>query len=1189
MVVSTQCPACKSSIGSPDALFCGNCSKPLPRNLNCHKCGGALSHHAKYCEYCGALAPVSFSASDKQDVIGFCAGSGHIIRGGDPCFVCMECHMLYVEGQRFEDKSICLSCAFGSGMAGVLEQEKAGGKVPEESGVRQDGAQSVEDIPPAIEEVIGDELWVDLPAAAFEMGSGTSEAERGDDEHQHLVEVAAFQMLATPVTFAMYDQFCIERGLVPPEDEGWGRANRPAINVSYWDAVDFCGWLGERTGDFVRLPTEAEWEYACRAGTSEPYWTGESISTDQANFDGVGSATGGKNGALFRKKTVPVDLFQPNPWGFFDMCGNVWEWCASEYDAHYGGLELRDASSDGSNQSSRTLRGGSWQSLGGKVRSATRGSGRPDGRMNKVGFRVIKLNEEAQRRAQEEAARRKGQIERERKAYEAAALAIIEETKARKQAEFRAEEATRVRKEAELCLKEALAANNNIQQKIDDAVVERGRIESELVQVQQSLQLAVDRASEAAVACKEAELESARLATEQEGLEVLLQEEARKFDAARVRLAGLRSDYEGLVGELVEVTSQRDASMQQLEEVIRVREQSENQFAEEDELCRQAVSRLDQLRDKREEVERQAAEAASAFEDASRRAQEADSARQAALQMLSEAEEQQGVALRRRDESIRAADEAAETHASNISRMEHEKQAIKAVQKQNEVLAHERDRLEMEMVDLGKSLEHSQTARQALCRKHEELERLAREEQSAFEVVRAQLDEAVLLRKQAEQQLLHEMQAKDVALRRAKESESVREAIENESDNVQRVSELSSMIEEAEQREAEQTAAFRQIEIALGESNRDCQAFEARLDEAQELRVGLEHSLEELMSRLQQFEVREQQMLDEIGSLQQMVAEAEQGEVVTLPVAEQTIEPDNGAAQCREDAEDCAQDCAQDESDTVSETPRSAAVSASEEVATVVEVPEEEVTERDVGLARDGVAIDDDSWVSIPLGSYYMGSPATERGRSSDELQQYMHVDAFRMLNTAVTFSMFDAFCDATGRAKPSDEGWGRGDRPVINISYWDSEDYCRWLGGVLGAVVTLPTEVEWEYACRANTQTPYWTGEKILKEQANFSDGSTGLGHEAGSMTMPVGTFQPNPWGLFEMSGNVWEWCASSYHKKPVRQGLFDVAPADDAPRVLRGGAWVSDVDSLRSARRVSAAPTARGNKAGFRIVVRD
>jgi len=186
----------------------------------------------------------------------------------------------------------------------------------------------------------------------------------------------------------MYDAFCNATGQDRPNDKGWGRANRPVINVSYWNAVDYCAWLSKETELSVRLPTEAEWEYACRAGTTTPFWTGNSISTDQANYNGNYTCGDGGKG-IYRHKTTPVDMFQPNPWGLFDMHGNVMEWCASEFDEDYGGMELRDASMERWNDSDRALRGGSRNEVPWNLRSAVRGGRWPDYCDNTIGFRLV--------------------------------------------------------------------------------------------------------------------------------------------------------------------------------------------------------------------------------------------------------------------------------------------------------------------------------------------------------------------------------------------------------------------------------------------------------------------------------------------------------------------------------------------------------------------------------------------------------------------------------------------------------------------------------------------------------------------------------------------------------------------------------------------------------------------------------
>jgi len=235
------------------------------------------------------------------------------------------------------------------------------------------------------------------------MGSPEDEKSRRDDERLHSVEISGCKMLKTPVTFAMYDAYCDVaeferpndsywwRAKRPdkPTDRSWGRANRPVINVSYWDAVAYCAWLSSETGWHVRLPTEAEWEYACRAGTTTPFWTGDTINTDQANYNGNKKYGNGDKGA-YRDKTTSVDLFHPNPWGLYDMHGNVREWCASKYDHDYGGQELRDASKDRNDQSLRVMKSGAWWDAPKDARSAIRNGTSPNDCSDLNGFRIVR-------------------------------------------------------------------------------------------------------------------------------------------------------------------------------------------------------------------------------------------------------------------------------------------------------------------------------------------------------------------------------------------------------------------------------------------------------------------------------------------------------------------------------------------------------------------------------------------------------------------------------------------------------------------------------------------------------------------------------------------------------------------------------------------------------------------------------
>ena len=228
-----------------------------------------------------------------------------------------------------------------------------------------------------------------IPAGEFWMGSPESEVERGSDERRHRVKIEQpFAIGQYAVTFDEYDRFCVAAGRQKPEDKGWGRGNRPVINVSWHGVVDYTEWLSVQTGQSYRLPTEAEWEYAARAGTETAFWWGNSITTDQANYSG--NFTYGSHGrkGTYREKTVPVDQFQPNPWGLYQVHGNVWESTSSRYDENYGGVEMRCA--DKQDGGPRVVRGGSWNFGPLRLRSAARNRYDPRYRFYNVGFRLAR-------------------------------------------------------------------------------------------------------------------------------------------------------------------------------------------------------------------------------------------------------------------------------------------------------------------------------------------------------------------------------------------------------------------------------------------------------------------------------------------------------------------------------------------------------------------------------------------------------------------------------------------------------------------------------------------------------------------------------------------------------------------------------------------------------------------------------
>ena len=219
-------------------------------------------------------------------------------------------------------------------------------------------------------------------------------------------------------------------------------------------------------------------------------------------------------------------------------------------------------------------------------------------------------------------------------------------------------------------------------------------------------------------------------------------------------------------------------------------------------------------------------------------------------------------------------------------------------------------------------------------------------------------------------------------------------------------------------------------------------------------------------------------------------------------------------------------------------------------------------------------------WVSIPAGTFTMGSPAGEVGRFDDETQHQVTLSAFRMSKYEVTFDQYDAFCAATGRSKPDDEGWGRGRRPVINVSWEDATAFADWMG------CRLPTEAEWEYACRAGTTTPFYTGNNLTTNQANYDGNYPYNGNAKGQYrekTTPVGSFPPSAWGLYDMHGNVWEWCSDWYGAYPTQAQTNPQGPSTSSLRVYRGGSWNYDAQYCRSANRFYYTPDYRNFNLGF------
>ncbi|MCK6690775.1 MAG: SUMF1/EgtB/PvdO family nonheme iron enzyme [Thermoanaerobaculia bacterium] len=249
--------------------------------------------------------------------------------------------------------------------------------------------------------------------------------------------------------------------------------------------------------------------------------------------------------------------------------------------------------------------------------------------------------------------------------------------------------------------------------------------------------------------------------------------------------------------------------------------------------------------------------------------------------------------------------------------------------------------------------------------------------------------------------------------------------------------------------------------------------------------------------------------------------------------------------------------------------------------------------------------------VLIKGGTFDMGDTFGE-GENNEKPVHRVTLSDFYLGKTEVTFDEYDAYCASTGKSKPSDEGWGRGKRPVITVSWFDAIEYCNWLSEkqnltkvykINGDHVAadwnangyrLPTEAEWEYAARSSGRNEKWAGtpaESDLYRYANFCDKNceyewkTAGQNDDYRYTAPVAGFQPNAAGLFDMSGNVWEWCWDRYGSYPSGPQTNPVGLDLGSRRVRRGGSWFKSPADARTACRGYFPPYTLDDDLGFRL----
>lgn len=222
--------------------------------------------------------------------------------------------------------------------------------------------------------------FVLIKGGAFDMGDSTHNG-YAFERPLHRVNIQEFYIGAYEVTFMQYDRFARDTNRPFPDDAGWGRETRPVINVSWDDAQAFAAWLSSKSGKHFRLPSEAEWEYAARAGTNTAYWWGNKIGTGNANCNGCGSAWD-------NRMTAPVGSFAANTFGLYDVHGNVYEWVEDLQHDSYDGAPTDGSAWLTGPATARVQRSSTYRDLPADVKTATRNWAAPAKRSIDCGFRL---------------------------------------------------------------------------------------------------------------------------------------------------------------------------------------------------------------------------------------------------------------------------------------------------------------------------------------------------------------------------------------------------------------------------------------------------------------------------------------------------------------------------------------------------------------------------------------------------------------------------------------------------------------------------------------------------------------------------------------------------------------------------------------------------------------------------------
>ncbi len=943
-------------------------------------------------------------------------------------------------------------------------------------------------------------MVVSVPAGSFLMGSPESEPGSFSDERsQRTVSVPAFAMGVFEVTFAEWDACRADGGCwdYHPSDARWGRGDRPVINVDWEQAQLYVEWLSRKTGQTYRLPTEAEWEYAARAGTTTPFNTGSTISPQQANFDGrYGYPDGYDEEGLYREQTVPVGSFAPNAFGLHDMHGNVWEHVEDCYGS-YG-----DAPADGSASEvcvDRVVRGGSWRNGPAVLRSAHRAWN--GGRNSDRGFRVVRTL-----------------------ASGAAGAPTVND-------EIETQSLT-LGSDGVLDLSGAFSDDQDLTYEVRSSnadVVRVGVSGSQL-----TLMPVAEGAATVTVTARDAD---GNRATTSFAVAVVGGGSARVPPGEGFRdcdVCPLMVSVPG--GSFVMGAPESEFESrghERPQRAVSVPEFAmgayEVTFAEWD-AC---------VADRNLEVGRGRVSGCWGYRPYDRGWGRGD--RPVINVHIYYAQRYAEWLSRKTGQTYRLPTEAEWEYAARAGTTTPFNTGATISSQQANFdgrygypEGNDEDGLYREQtVPVGSFTPNAFGLHDMHGNVSEWVEDCygrygrAPADGSASDFCTARVVLGQRLRLAfgvlrggswaARPWLLRS------AVRVARNDRSFNEysgfrVVRTPGSGVVGAPTVYNEIG----RQSLTLGADSVLDLSGAFSDDQDLTYEVRSSNADVVRVGVSGS-----------------------------------QLTLMPVAE-------GVATVTVTARDA----------DGNEATMSFAVAVTDGGSAVP--PGESF--RDCGVCP--------LMVSVPAGSFVMGAPESEpHSDSSERPQRTVSVPAFAASAFEVTFAEWDA-CVATGGCdgyRPDDEYWGRGDRPVINVSWHDAQRYAEWLSRKTGQTYRLPTEAEWEYAARAGTTTPFNTGSTISPQQANF-DGRYGYPdvHNGGGLyrgqTVPVGSFAPNAFGLHDMHGNVGEWVEDCFGYYGFGGNCFE--------RGTRGGSWSHEPRHIRSASRWSEDIGERSSVFGLRVV---